>query len=185
MGEICDTGRARRWGIVPPGDEKVWLKKRLRWENGLWWWRSTKRTSAQPWGRTVKVILLMEKRGKKRKNVNLRESLYLDDWKFNVVEHIACSVEEPPVSSTTMGFRARIRFLFWFAWFLIDGVNYQDRAITLNNRWMPCLNNLSSLQCCFKPHRKSINQSCVVQKFGCDHVAAGFHFQLFHALSNI
>lgn len=40
-------------------------------------------------------------RGKKG-GVNLRKSLYLADWQFNVVEHIACSVEEPPVSRTTM-----------------------------------------------------------------------------------
>lgn len=37
-----------------------------------------------------------------KKYVNLRESLYLAEWKFNVVEHIACSVEEPLVRRTTM-----------------------------------------------------------------------------------
>lgn len=35
-------------------------------------------------------------------NVNLQEPLYLADWKVNVVEHIARSVEEAPVSRTTM-----------------------------------------------------------------------------------
>lgn len=46
-------------------------------------------------------LFYWQRKKKNPQNVNLRESLYLADWKVNVVEHIARSVEEAPVSRTT------------------------------------------------------------------------------------
>lgn len=113
VGEIYDTGQAVRWGWG--GRDEIGLTEK-EFEAGKWavvMVRHQENISTTERKQSWSVFYW--RRYKKKKGVNLRESLYLADWKVNVVEHIACSVQEPPVSRTTMRvLEPGTRVFLWF-----------------------------------------------------------------------